>query len=112
MGEKVKDLVIIKLIRLANKKNIRVKLVDLKAHKGLLKGNRLCIDSKLNIKDLRYTLAHELAHAYLHVDKGDTINSLLNKEYEEQANRAANLIIDLLELDFNPINLQKDMEVK
>ncbi|MDY4252996.1 MULTISPECIES: ImmA/IrrE family metallo-endopeptidase [unclassified Clostridium] len=101
----LKDPVIKKLIKLANKKNMKVKLVDFKAHRGLLKGNRIGIDSKLNIDDLRYTLAHELAHAYLHIDKGDTIRSELHEEYEEQANRTANLIIDLLSLDNNTIDL-------
>lgn len=108
MDKKAQDLIIMKLIKLANKKNIKVRLLDFKANKGLLRGNRIGIDSKLNIEESRYTLAHELAHAYLHADKGDTRNSLLHKEYEEQANRAANLIIDLLELDFNSMNLQKD----
>ena len=97
----LKDPVIKKLIKLANKKNMKVKLVDFKAHRGLLKGNRIGIDSKLNIDDLRYTLAH----AYLHIDKGDTIRSELHEEYEEQANRTANLIIDLLSLDNNTIDL-------
>lgn len=101
----LKDTVIKKLIKLANKKNMKVKLVDFKAHRGLLKGNRIGIDSKLNIDDLRYTLAHELAHAYLRIDKCDTIRSELHEEYEEQANRTANLIIDLLSLDNNKIDL-------
>ena len=48
------------------------------------------------IDDVNYNLAHELAHAYLHYDKGDTINSDLHEQYEEQADRAAKMLLDLL----------------
>lgn len=104
MDEKTQDLIIKKLIKLADKNNVKVRLLDFKTCRGRLKGNRIGIDSKLNIEDSRYTLAHELAHLYLHIDKGDTIRSPLHEEYEEQANRTADLIIDLLELDLNKVN--------
>ena len=41
-------------------------------------------------------LAHEIAHAYLHYDKGNTVESPLHDLYEEQANRAAQLILDVI----------------
>ncbi|MDE5907771.1 MAG: ImmA/IrrE family metallo-endopeptidase [Lachnospiraceae bacterium] len=41
------------------------------------------------IEDFNYNLAHELAHYFLHYDKGDIVESDKNKEYEEQADRAA-----------------------
>lgn len=105
MVSRIQDTVMNKLIKLADKNNVKVRLLDFKTCRGRLKGNRIGIDSKLNIEDSRYTLAHELAHLYLHADKGDTIRSPLHKEYEEQANRAADLIIDLLSLDYNELNL-------
>lgn len=45
-----------------------------------------------------YNLAHELAHLYLHYDKGDTIKSDHHDEYEEQADRAARMLIDVLSM--------------
>lgn len=105
MISSVNDPMINKLIKLANKKNMKVRLVDFKVRRGFLKGNRIGLDLKLNVDDLRYTLAHELAHVYLHIDKGDIIGSPLHNEYEEQANRTANLIIDLLSLDCNQVDV-------
>lgn len=65
---------------------------------GLLKGNRIGLAERLkaDAEKQDYILAHELAHAYLHRDKGDTINSPFHHEYEEQADRAAELVLDLL----------------
>ncbi len=97
------------LLYLARSKNVRVRLCNFKAHKGLLKGNRIGIDSKLNIAEIRYVLAHEIAHLYLHKDKGDTIHSSYHKEYEEQANRVAELILDLLSI--NVISKNSEFEV-
>ena len=45
MIQERKDPVINKLIKLASKKNIKVRLLDFKAHRGLLKGNRIGVDS-------------------------------------------------------------------
>ena len=59
-------------------------------------GNKVDLKSSLNIDELNYTLAHELAHFYLHFDKGDTINNDKNVEYEEQADRTAKLLLDAL----------------
>lgn len=39
------------------------------------------------------TLAHELAHHFLHYEKGDTISSDKHAEYEEQADRADNMLL-------------------
>lgn len=48
------------------------------------------------IEEVNYNLAHELAHAYLHYDKGDTINSGMHEQYEEQADRAAKMLLDAI----------------
>ncbi len=85
-----------RLLRLANVKDIIVCLLPFQAYEGRLKGNRLGIAQDLNIDRINYNLAHELAHAYLHYDKGDTIHSERHAEYEEQADRAAEMLLDLL----------------
>lgn len=77
-------------------KDIIVCLLPFQAYEGRLKGNRLGIAQDLNIDRINYNLAHELAHAYLHYDKGDTIHSERHAEYEEQADRAAEMLLDLL----------------
>lgn len=92
-----KGVVFAELMNLATLKGITVKFVPFKAHYGLLKGDCLGIKQDIGIDYINYTLAHELAHVYLHYDKGDTIHSDLHDQYEEQADRAARMILDILE---------------
>lgn len=85
------------LVQLANAQGIIVKFAPLTVSDGRLKGNRLAIRQDLpSIEDFNYNLAHELAHAYLHYDKGDTINSEIHEQYEEQADRAAKMLLDAI----------------
>lgn len=53
------------------------------------------IRGELDFDGYLYNLAHELAHFYLHYDKGDMIGTH-SAEYEEQADRAARMILDVL----------------
>lgn len=83
-----------KLVHIATEHGIIVRFAPLQANDGRLKGNRLAIRQDLpTIEDINYNLAHEIAHAFLHCDKGDTINSDKHAEYEEQADRAAQLLL-------------------
>lgn len=83
-----------KLVHLATGKGIVVRFAPLQYHNGRLKGNRIAIRQDMSsIEDFNYNLAHELAHYFLHYDKGDTINSDKHNEYEEQADRAARMLL-------------------
>ena len=57
----------------------------------------MAILNTMPISDINFNIAHELAHAFLHYDKGD-ITSDNNAEYEEQANRAATMLLEALEV--------------
>lgn len=86
-----------KLVHLATSNGIIVRFAPLHVSYARLRGNRLALGQDLpTIEDFNYNLAHELAHAYLHYDKGDTINSELHEQYEEQADRAAKMLLDAL----------------
>lgn len=85
-----------KLLRLANSKGIIVRFFPFRTYEGRLKGNRLGIAQELTIDKINYNLAHELAHLYLHYDKGDTIHSEHHAEYEEQADRAAKMLLETI----------------
>lgn len=62
-----------------------------------IRGNRIAIRQELStIEDFNYNLAHELAHAYLHYDKGNTIDSREHVQYEEQADRAAKMLLEAI----------------
>lgn len=85
------------LVHMAVQKGITVKFAPLKASYARIKGDRIALNQDLDtIEDFNYNLAHELAHYYLHYDKGDIIESDRNAEYEEQAERAARLLLDAL----------------
>ena len=87
-----------RLLRLADAKDLNVRLLPLQASEGRLKRNRIGIARDLTIDRINYNLAHELAHVYLHYDKGDTIRSERHADYEEQADRAAKMLLELASL--------------
>lgn len=80
-----------RLIHLSRKKGLQVKFAPLQYNYGRIKGNRVGIANDIDIDKINYTLAHELAHAYLHYDKGDIITN--DGIYEEQADRAADMLL-------------------
>lgn len=82
-----------KLIRLSGKEGLKVAFVPLKVSYGRIKGDRIGLWNEMDIEKINYTLAHELAHHFLHFDKGDMINGDNSAAYEEQADRAAKMLI-------------------
>ncbi len=82
------------LMKLAADNQIRVLFCNLTAADGRLYGNRIAIRAGLPLTQVNRVLAHELAHYYLHYDKGNTMNSPTNARYEEQAERAAKLLLN------------------
>lgn len=87
-------LVFERLLHIAQKNNMQIKFVSFEASNRRLKGDRIGIRMDMTMDDINYTIAHELAHLYLHHDKGDTILSINHEEYEDQADRAAKLLLD------------------
>lgn len=85
------------LVHVAVQNGIIVRFAPLKASYARLKGDRIALGQNLDtIEDFNYNLAHELAHYYLHYDKGDTVSSEKNAEYEEQADRGAKMLLAAL----------------
>lgn len=88
-----------KLVHLATRRGIIVRFCPFQAYDGRIKGNKIGIRQDLpTIEDFNYNLAHELAHAFLHYDKGNMMGSEKEAEYEEQADRAAKLLLAALEM--------------
>lgn len=86
------------LIHMAVSKGITVKFAPLGVSYARIKGDRIALSQSLGtIDDFNYNLAHELAHAYLHYDKGDIMASDDQEEYEKQADRGAQMLIEALE---------------
>lgn len=84
------------LLKLARRNGIRVLFSDFRSCYGMLYGNRVGIANDIDIDKINYTLAHELAHAYLHYDKGNILED--NETYEEQADRAARMLLDAIQV--------------
>ena len=85
------------LVHLAVQNGITVRFAPLPISHARIKGNRIALNESLGtIEDFNYNLAHELTHYFLHYDKGDIIKSGKHKEYEEQADRAAKMLLAAL----------------
>ncbi len=91
-----------KLMLLANENDVKILFVPFKAYDGRFTRRsgeyRIGIRIDMDFDDYIYNLAHELAHLYLHHDKGNMMESDRKAEYEEQADRAAKMLIDVLSI--------------
>lgn len=84
-----------RLVYLAIQNDIIVRFAPLQYNNGRLHGNKIAIrQDQQTVEEYNYTLAYELAHVYLHYDKGNIIQN--DGSYEEQADRAEKMILDSL----------------
>lgn len=86
------------LLALAEEQGIMLKIKDLKGYDSYLKGQRIAIRKNQMFEKVIYEAAFELAHYFIHYDAGDMINSPLAKDYNDQAEKAAFMIIRLLDI--------------
>ena len=86
------------LLALAEEQRIMLKIKDLKGYDSYLKGQRIAIRKNQMFEKVVYEAAFELAHYFIHYDAGDIINSPLAKDYNDQAEKAAFMIIRLLDI--------------
>ncbi len=89
-----------KLMHLAEENNITVSFVPFRANQGRLSykrdEGRIGIRIGMSFDEYVYNIAHELAHYFLHYDKGDITNCEKTDEYEEQADRGARMLLAAL----------------
>lgn len=84
------------LMQVAETSRSKIKTKDLPTYKSHLSGNKIAVRSGMPLEEVNYEIAFELFHAIVNCDKGDMINTPLVKYYNSQAERAAKLIITLL----------------
>ncbi len=87
-----------KLIKICHDKHISVLFTQFKANYGLIRGDRIGIANDMGIDAINKTLAHEIAHSYLHYDKGNITGEQQNEAYEEQADRAALMLLETIQI--------------
>lgn len=88
------------LVDLAEEQGILLKIKDIRGYENVLKGNRIAIRKNMAFEQVVYEAAYELAHYFIHYDKGNMIDSSLAKDYNEQAERAAIMMIRMLDIKY------------
>lgn len=86
------------LLAIAEENDITLRLKDMSGYFSVLNGKRIVVRKNLEFEKVVYELAYELAHYFIHYNQGNMINSPLSKDYNEQAERAACMIIRLLDI--------------
>lgn len=84
------------LLKVAEDRGIKVNSFPLGTVDSMLKDNHIGIRTQVTVEKACYELAWELSHAFIHYDGGDMIKSPLSKDYNEQATRAADMVIKIL----------------
>lgn len=84
------------LLQVAREIGISVSSYPFKQYDSTLHNNVIGIGTNLTVEKACYELAYELSHVFIHYDGGNLIKSPLSKEYTMQAERAANMIIKML----------------
>lgn len=84
------------LLQVAREIGISVSSYPFKQYDSTLHNNVIGIRTNLTVEKACYELAYELSHVFIHYDGGNLIKSPLSKEYTMQAERAANMIIKML----------------
>ena len=85
------------LYQFAKDNKMNVRSLDLQSCYSILKRDQIGIRTQMKLETVNYELAYELSHAMIHYDAGNIIDSPLRKEYDQQAERAADMLIKLLD---------------
>ena len=86
------------LLALADEQGITLKLQDLRKFDSILCGKNVAIRKQQLFEKVVYEVAYELAHYFIHYNQGDLVKSPLQKDYDEQAERAAFMRIRMLDI--------------
>lgn len=86
------------LLALAEEQGITLKLQDLRKFDSILCGKNVAIRKQQLFEKVVYEAAYELAHYFIHYNQGNLIKSSLQKDYNEQAERAAAMMIKMLDI--------------
>lgn len=86
------------LLALAERENMKIEAKDLEGYTSMLYRNRIALRRNLAFEKAVYEIAYELAHYFIHYDQGNMIDSPLAKDYNQQAERAASMMIRMLDI--------------
>lgn len=86
------------LMAFADVNGIQIKLKPLRYHESMLYDKRIAVRENQSFERVTYEIAYELAHYCIHHKDGNLINSPLEKDYNGQAERAAVMMIHMLDV--------------
>lgn len=84
------------LLQIAEKKGLKIYTNANISSRSVLVDKKIAVRSGLTLEEVNYELAFEIFHLAVNYDKGDLIHSPLSKFYFAQAERAADFIVNLL----------------
>lgn len=86
------------LMAFADVNGIQIKMKSLQHHNSMLYDKRIAVRENQSFERVTYEIAYELAHYCIHHKDGNLINSPLEKDYNGQAERAAVMMIHMLDV--------------
>lgn len=86
------------LLALAEEQGITLKIKDISGYYSVLRGKRVAVRKNQMFENVIYEIAYELAHYFIHYNQGNMVRSPLRKDYNEQAERAASIMIRMLDI--------------
>ena len=91
------------LLQVAEDSGIGVSSYPFKTFESVLKNGNIGIRTGVTVEKACYELAWESSHSFIHYKDGDMINSPLAKDYNEQATRAAEMILKILNVKMSQL---------
>ena len=85
------------LLNFADKHGFKVKSKPFQGCKSMLHQDRIGVKKGMTLEEVNYEIAFELAHAIMHYDQGDMVRSPLAKIYNQQAEMAARMLIEMID---------------
>lgn len=89
------------LLKVADDRGIKVDSFPFGTVDSMLKNGHIGIRTGVTVEKACYELAWELSHSFIHYQKGDLIKSPLSNDYNEQATRAAEMVMKILNVKMN-----------
>lgn len=85
------------LLKMADEKDIRVASYPFQKVNSAICDRTIGVKNGLDLERICYEIAWELSHMFIHYDSGNIIKSPLAKDYNDQASRAATMLIKAID---------------
>lgn len=87
------------LLKMADEKDIRVASYPFQKVNSAVCDRTIGVKNGLDLERICYEIAWELSHLFIHYDNGNIIKSPLAKDYNDQASRAATMLIKAIDMN-------------